>query len=942
MCSIAEKLIHSSIWDVIDDLSAIPQENVVSYLLDRVPHGKIYTWIGPTLLLALNPIDKMSISNNPLYDLSFNKYDNIGSSTHKEVVPHIYAVASRAHHRIVHGFGKPSQMIVLSGETGAGKTFNAWKVLSFLTRSSLSKCDAQKRDETCDILQKIMLARSLISDFTTAPTEKNDNSSRHVQLLWLEYKMGNVCGATISSYLLETNKVTKNSCNFHIFNQMIAFADLKFERIFELIENRRCFALSDVDPAKKQDLRENFLATLDRMNALGFTRDRQRDIFQVLCLIVRMSNIQFVQTNDRCKIDIDNEQSKEAVEDTCKLACLEKDDVNQLLTSVLIRPQSSYPYTECRRNLGTEDACRYRLRSIIRHMYELLFHWLISSVNKIMSAGGIHSEKLGILDIFGFECFNTNGIEQLCVNYVNERLQQYFVKNYLASCREDLEREDLIDYHGDTESPDILKLYDDRLNAIEKHLFAPSNDICLSIPSSDSSMLMRYVDARTCSSTRRFLYTKNEKFVIHHYASVVEYSASDILANNIDKIPDEITTTFGKNKFLYFLISERERHYSKKPKRSTTLSKLQCNVDLLINELNKCDLHYVRCIKPQRLDNHEWDRVGFYKQLVGAGVIDALPLARCKYPIRFSYKEFFARYNRRREASVDFETSCRQILRSSRLMEDEDVASVHYGKRLIFLTETAFLQLESARRQHRIACVKKIESFWLKYRNYRRQNEGAIDNDQLIIATNDSQHKLTEQLLLSERTATTFKIDSSTNVLYKTRDVLNWLQTVNKPINITQNTESLTSKRTSKNRTFQMQNICGEMFKNYKEGDMYIVQCGACTLFYKNRILSRRYPSEVKYRNLCYKKVLEKFLKKLYYFTVSSQDTYSAVVFKKFALRITYRTTTRFTRIKRFVQYVNNAACVRYNCSVFLTSPTSSRTFLVRIKSRKNKMVNTR
>lgn len=112
------------------------------------------------------------------------------------------------------------KMIVLSGETGAGKTFNAWKVLSFLTGSPMSKCDAQRRDETCGILQKIMLACTLISDFTTASTEKNNNSSRHVQLLWLEYKMGNICGATISSYLLETNRVTKNSCNFHIFNQV--------------------------------------------------------------------------------------------------------------------------------------------------------------------------------------------------------------------------------------------------------------------------------------------------------------------------------------------------------------------------------------------------------------------------------------------------------------------------------------------------------------------------------------------------------------------------------------------------------------------------------------------------------------------------------------------------------------------------------------------------
>lgn len=136
-------------------------------------------------------------------------------------------------------------------------------------------------------------------------------------------------------------------------------------------------------------------------------------------------------------------ESKEAVEDTCKLACLEKDDVNQLLTSVLIRPQSSYPYTECRRNLGTEDACRYRLRSIIRHMYELLFHWLISSVNKIMSAGGIHSEKLGISESSFNVPQNSEAISRHLsrrhIGHLRIRVLQY--ERYRAAVRQLRERE---------------------------------------------------------------------------------------------------------------------------------------------------------------------------------------------------------------------------------------------------------------------------------------------------------------------------------------------------------------------------------------------------------------------------------------------------------------------------------------------------------------------
>jgi len=110
-------------------------------------------------------------------------------------------------------------VIVLNGETGAGKTFNAWKALEFLTRSA-SPNARQKKNVVCNIMRKISDACRLISAFTTAPTERNKVSSRHVQVVWLEYKMGSICGATISSYLLERDRVTKGCCNFQIFSQV--------------------------------------------------------------------------------------------------------------------------------------------------------------------------------------------------------------------------------------------------------------------------------------------------------------------------------------------------------------------------------------------------------------------------------------------------------------------------------------------------------------------------------------------------------------------------------------------------------------------------------------------------------------------------------------------------------------------------------------------------
>ncbi|XP_050453945.1 uncharacterized protein LOC126852803 [Cataglyphis hispanica] len=892
----------------MDDSSAVRQENIIDYLLERFERGQIYTWID-TLLLAINPNGEISIDD--IYDLS--RVNDLYDVSRKELTPHIFTMAARAHFRIVQGFGKPSQVIVLNGETGTGKTFNAWRALEFLTARNAFVDKHRDQDAACcDFVQKITDACRLISAFTVASTEKNEISSRHVELVWLEYKMGRICGAMVSSYLLERNRVTMGHCNFQIFYQMMtALTDIEFADT-GLSKDARYFMSSDLDSAKGQQLRDGFRDTLRAMDMLGFTKDQKKDIFQVLFLLIQMSNIRFTQEDDHCKIDIDDEQSKEALENTCKLAGLQKEDIAELFTSTLINPRSSWQrHTACRRNLNTEDACRYRLHSIIRYLYDLLFHWLIDSVNGILSTR-LFSERLGILDVFGFECFDANGIEQLCVNYVNERLQCYFMEKYLEFRQKILQEEDLID----VEPPEIVRLYEDRLNTIEKRLFTTLNDICLSTVQSDLSTLIQQIYANGCPETKRFLKVRNENFVIQHYSGAVEYSVNDLLSKNIDKIPDEITVTFGvsKNTFLYCLINKNKLHHENgKTKKPTMLSKLRHNVDSLIQELNRCDAHYVRCIKPRRLDNREWDRNEFRRQLANIGILDALPLARCKYSIHFTYKEFSKRYCCKRTS--DFRMGCK-ILASSCLTVNDDDLSIHYGKHFIFLTEYSFLQLESARKRLHIECVGKIESFWIKYRNnrrqsiketedvqtinnknklignsqleckriisigicvyaetYRRQNtkRNTIRDDQAIFNI-DIQDESTKKNQLENKYDMQL-IDYSIiqekppfippNISYnKTAYIIHWLEDVSKAMNIKNigptrkqlliahnqlaiQLHDARSTRSNSNRS-QMENRHKNNLGNYnKKEDIYIIRHGISTLFYKNGVLSRRRPARL-------------------------------------------------------------------------------------------------
>ncbi|XP_072762397.1 uncharacterized protein [Anoplolepis gracilipes] len=887
----------------MDDLSSIRQEN--NYLLERFERGQIYTWVG-TLLLVINPNGEISTCPNLLH--THNPYDKICDVTRKEVAPHICAVATRAHYRIVEGLGKPDQVIVLNGETGTGKTFNARKALEFLIARNASADKHRGRDVACNIVQRITDACRLMSAFTVASTERNEVSSRHVELVWLEYKMGSICGAMVSSYLLERNRVTMGRCNFQIFGQMMT-ALMNIDEFADtgLSKDRQYFMSSDLDSSKEQQLRDGCRDTLRAMDILGFTKDQKKDIFQVLSLLIHMGNIRFTQEDDHCRIDTDDQQSKEALENTCKLAGLQKEDFAELLTSTLINPQSFWQrHIIYRRNLNTKEACRYRLHSIIRHLYDLLFHWLIDSVNRILSAR-LFNERLGILDVFGFERFHANGIEQLCINYINERFQQYFMEKHMEFRRRTLQEEDLVE---DMKSLDIAR-YEDRLNTIEKHLFSTLNDVCLSTVPSDASKLIQQVCANGCPKTKQFLKVRNENLIIQHYAGAVEYSFNDLLFKNLDKIPDEIAVTFGASKnntFLYRLVNKSKLHHENgRAKKPTILSKLRHNVNSLTQELDKCDVHYVRCIKPRRLDSREWDRNELRRQLANTGIFDALPLARCKYSIHFSYKEFFKRYYYKRTSfRIRF-----NMLKSHLTVNGNDL-SVYYGKHFIFLTEHTFLHLESARKQFHVECVRKIEFFWIKYRDNRRQNvkENTTANDQTIDIKNELMEKSHLERIISmginvyaetywqntrrntacddqavvniqDRSTKKNKLENKyhvqlidysitqekhpfmPNVSYdKTTYIIHWLKDVSKAMNkkkskqlsISHNqlvdiqSQDVRHTKRSNNNKLYTENRHENNPEDYNKKDVHVIRYGTFTLFYKNGVLSRCRPARLPVR----------------------------------------------------------------------------------------------
>ncbi|XP_017876342.1 unconventional myosin-XIX-like [Ceratina calcarata] len=699
-------------WELINDLGALPEnENIITdFLLERLQRGQIYTWIG-SLLLTLNPSNEMSppdLYNSLFLDKNVNVPEIIYGGS-----PHIFTVAAKAHYNLTNEIGKNCQVIVISGETGTGKTFNACKCLEFF--STINKCQLSEGD-TCDIMLRITDACRVISAFTTACTEKNEVSSRHGQLVRLHYKSGTISGATITSFLLERSRVTRGSNNFQIFYQIIfGMSDAELEAL-NLSKEEYYDILNVIDYNKRKYFQKGFQDTLRALDVLGFKPDQKKQIFQVFALLIHMGNIKFIEKGENCTVDLNNNKSKEALKSTSTLSCLTEDAVIELLTTILINPQSVWrKHTTYHRHLLTVDACRNRLHSIIRHIYDLLFNWILNHINRTLSLKQEYSQWLGILDIFGFESFDTNGIEQLYVNYANEKMQQNFVETYVESRRNDLLEEGFIESISPLHTID---LYKERLHVIEENLFLTLNDASQSPVAMNTLTIIRLACNNFTGVQRKFLSEKDGNFVISHYAGPVAYSIRDLLYKNTDKVPNEISLIFNasRNKFLrsLFIIEEEQQNVKTCTKKKTMLAKLKYNMDSLIKELSKCDLHYVRCVKPNRLINYEWDRKDFKKQLACIGVFDVLPLVKCKYPIRLRYRDFYHRYSKKPTETTDPE-KCKLILESIASKKDL-FALVYFGKQLIFLAEPIFIKLESYRRNYRAKCADRIKAFFMRHR----------------------------------------------------------------------------------------------------------------------------------------------------------------------------------------------------------------------------------
>ncbi|XP_040843992.1 myosin-IIIa [Ochotona curzoniae] len=662
----------------VDDLATLEvlDENTISEQLEKCySRDQIYVYVGD-ILIALNPFQNLG-----LYSTKHSRL-YIGAKRTANP-PHIFAMADLGYQSMV--TYNSDQCIVISGESGAGKTESAHLLVQQLT--VLGKANNRALQE------KILQVNKLVEAFGNACTVINDNSSRFGKYLEMKFtSSGAVVGAQISEYLLEKSRVIHQAIgekNFHIFYYVYAgLAEKKKLALYKLPESRLPRYLQNDHLRTTQDMMNNsfyksqYELIEQCFKVIGFTMEQLGSVYSILAAILNIGNIDFSSVATEHQIDKSHICNHTALENSASLLCIQADELQEALTSHCVVTRGE---TIIRPN--TVDKAADVRDAMAKTLYGRLFSWIVNRINSLLKHDTLQKGEgdelnIGILDIFGFENFKKNSFEQLCINIANEQIQYYFNQHVFA-----WEQNEYLNEEVDAR---VIEYEDNR----------PLLDLFLQKPMGLLSLLDE--ESRFPKATDQTLIEKFEgnlksqffwrpkrmelSFGIHHYAGKVLYSASGFLAKNRDTLPTDIVlllrssensvirqlvnyplTKTGnllhsktKNNMNYQMrtseksinLTKGEARESPRHGRETTNMKTQTVASYfrysLMDLLSKMVVgqpHFVRCIKPNNeRQARKYDKEKVLLQLRYTGILETARIRRQGYSHRILFANFIKRY----------------------------------------------------------------------------------------------------------------------------------------------------------------------------------------------------------------------------------------------------------------------------------------------------------
>uniref|UniRef100_A0A8D3BTQ9 Uncharacterized protein n=1 Tax=Scophthalmus maximus TaxID=52904 RepID=A0A8D3BTQ9_SCOMX len=640
-------------YDKIEDMAMMTHlsEPAVLYnLKERYAAWMIYTYSG-LFCVTVNPYKWLPV------------YDSVVVSGYRgkkriEAPPHIFSISDNAYQFMLQD--RENQSILITGESGAGKTVNTKRVIQYFATIAVS--GGKKSEQTTGKIQgsledQIIAANPLLEAYGNAKTVRNDNSSRFGKFIRIHFSTtGKLASADIETYLLEKSRVTfqlSAERSYHIFYQLMT--GHKPELIDALLITTNPYdyhmvSQGEITVKSINDV-EEFIATDTAIDILGFTLDEKANIYKLTGAVVHHGNMKFKQKQREEQAEPDGNEVADKIgylmglnsADLLKALCYPKVKVgNEYVTKGQTVPQVNNS-----------------VMALCKSVYEKMFLWMVVRINEMLDTKQPRSSFIGVLDIAGFEIFDYNSLEQLCINFTNEKLQQFFNHHMFVLEQEEYKKEgiewEFIDFGMDLASC---------IELIEKPMgiFSILEEECMFPKASDMTFKNKLYDQHL-GKNRSFEKPKPAKgkaeahFSLVHYAGTVDYNIVGWLDKNKDPLNDSVVQLYQKSsvKLLAYLYashaaaegeSTSKKGAKKKGGSFQTVSALfRENLGKLMTNLRSTHPHFVRCLIPNESKTPGlMENFLVIHQLRCNGVLEGIRICRKGFPSRIQYGDFKQRY----------------------------------------------------------------------------------------------------------------------------------------------------------------------------------------------------------------------------------------------------------------------------------------------------------
>ncbi|XP_074137348.1 putative uncharacterized protein MYH16 [Sminthopsis crassicaudata] len=623
------------------DMTFLNEASVLDNLRQRYTNMRIYTYSG-LFCVTVNPYRWLPIYGARVANMYKGK-------KRTEMPPHLFSISDNAYHDML--MDRENQSMLITGESGAGKTENTKKVIQYF--ANIGGTGKQSSDGKGSLEDQIIQANPVLEAFGNAKTTRNNNSSCLGKFIRIHFgTTGKLAGADIESYLLEKSRVISQQAaerGYHIFYQILSNKKPELLESLLLVPNPKEYhwISQGVTVVDNMDDGEELQITDVAFDVLGFSSEEKIGVYKLTGGIMHFGNMKFKQKPREEQAEVD---TTEVADKVSHLMGLNSGELQKGITRPRVKVGNEF--VQKGQNM---DQCNNSIGALGKAIYDKMFKWLVVRINKTLDTKMQRQFFIGVLDIAGFEIFEFNSFEQLCINFTNEKLQQFFNHHMFVLEQEEYKREGIewvfIDFGLDLQAC---------IDLLEKPMgiFSILEEQCVFPKATDATFKAALYDNHLGKSNN-FLKPKGGKgkgpeahFELVHYAGTVGYNITGWLEKNKDPLNETVVGLFQKSSLglLSLLFKEEEAAAgSKKQKRGSSFMTVSNfyreQLNKLMTTLHSTAPHFVRCIVPNEFkQSGVVDAHLIMHQLACNGVLEGIRICRKGFPNRLQYPEFKQRY----------------------------------------------------------------------------------------------------------------------------------------------------------------------------------------------------------------------------------------------------------------------------------------------------------